>query len=344
MTRPWLAPVGAYCLLLAGCETPTEVPILETRWIVPFEETTISVDELLPDGVTVSPSGNEFDVSIDPFTASATLNTFLFLYCGPGCAALNGHRVPAPPFTASFEMSEDLPADVTAAMISSASIEIQIANGLSFDPIAGGGTFTVTISDGEGGAKLGQVVIDGATEVMPAGSTLTRTLSIDSKSIGKTFFASMDVVSVGGQVSVIDITDEITVTATTTSLLVGSATVNVRSHLVEFDAEPLDVEDIDIQLIDRIQEGSLLLDIVNPFGISVSATIVIGPTSKTLSIAANATSSPSITYTKAELRAWLSQPRVTFAGSGTTSDGSITVTPGLELTIGVTLDATVRQR
>ncbi|MCH7532223.1 MAG: hypothetical protein IIB36_10775 [Gemmatimonadetes bacterium] len=335
MKLPWLAPVAAGCLLFAGCEIPTEPPILEQRWIIPIEETTLSVEQLLPAGVAVS--GSNFSVSIDPFVTNQTLASS----CA-GCVALNGLTVPAPPFTTSFSASEDLPAGVTAAMISSASIEIQIANGFSFDPIAGGGTLTVTISDGQGGAELGQVVIDGATEAMTAGGTLTRTISIASKSIGTTFFASVDVVSKGGQVSLIDTSDQITVTATTTSLLVSSATVNVTGQSVEFDAEPLDVEDIDSQLIDRIQEASLVLDIVNPFGISVSATIVIGPTSKTLSIDASAASSTSITYTNDELRMWLGQPDITFSGSGTASGGSITVTPGQEMTIQVTLDATIR--
>ncbi len=327
--------VAAGCLLLAGCEYPTEPPILEQRWIIPIEETTLSVDQLLPAGVTVS--GSDFSVSIDPFVTVQTLASI----CA-GCAVLNGFTVPVPAFTASFGVSENLPGGVMGATISSASIEIQIANGFSFDPIAGGGTLTVTISDGQGGAELGQVVIDGATEAMTAGGTLTRTISIASKSIGTTFFASVDVVSKGGQVSLIDTSDQITVTATTTSLLVSSATVNVTGQSVEFDAEPLDVEDIDSQLIDRIQEASLVLDIVNPFGISVSATIVIGPTSKTLSIDASAGSSTSITYTNDELRMWLGQPDITFSGSGTASGGSITVTPGQEMTIQVTLDATIR--
>ena len=327
--------VSAGCLLFAGCEYPTDLPIVEQRWIVPIEETTLSVEQLLPTGVEVS--GSDFSVSIDPFSTSQALGNLC-----PACVALNGLTASAPPFTASFNASENLPADVTAAMISSASIDIPIVNGLSFDPIAGGGSLTITITDGQGGAELGQAVVDGATGgEMPANSTLTTTISIDSKNIGTTFFASVNVVSVGGQVALINTSQQITVTATTTSMLVSSATVNVSSRSVEFDDEPLDVEDIDSQLIDRIQEASLLLDIVNPFGISVSGTINIGPTSKTLSIDASTTSSTSITYTNAELRTWLGQPDITFSGSGTASGGSVTVSPGQEMTIDVTLDATI---
>ena len=152
----------------------------------------------------------------------------------------------------------------------------------------------------------------------------------------------MAVVSPGGQVALIDTSDQITVTTTTTSLLVSSATVTVGIQSVDFDPEPLDVEDIDSQLVDRIQSASLLLDIVNPFGISVSATIAIGPTSKSLSIDDSATSSTSITYTNSELESWLGQPGITFSGSGIASGGSITVSARDELTIQVTLDATIQ--
>jgi hypothetical protein len=121
------------CLLFVGCEVPTNPPILEQRWIVPIEEIVLSVDQLLPTGVTEV--GSNFSVSLDPFVTTSSLATMC-----PGCAALNGLTAPAPSFTASLTASENLPTDVSAATISSAEITVAIANGLSFDPIAGGGT------------------------------------------------------------------------------------------------------------------------------------------------------------------------------------------------------------
>ena len=323
------------CLLFVGCEVPTGLPELEQRWIVPIEETSLSVDELLPDGVSIS--GGNFSVAIDPFATNEALLTL----CGT-CAALNGLTVAAPAFASSFSVSENLPANVTAAQIASGTIQIVITNGLSFDPIAGGGTFTVTLSDGDGGAQLGQVVVDGATESMPGNSSRTETLSIGSASIGTTFFASVSVVSVGGQVTTIDITDEITVTATTTSLLVSSATVTVASQSVDFDPVELDLGDIDSDITDHIQSGTLILDVVNPFGVSVDGTLNIGPTTKSFSIASGSTSSTSINYTSSELQSFLGQDNITFSGSGTASGGSVTVSPGQEMLIEATLDMTIR--
>jgi hypothetical protein len=337
MKCSWMVPaLAAGCLLFVGCEVPTGLPEVEQRWIVPVEETSLSVDELLPDGVSVS--GGNFSVAIDPFATNETLLTF----CGASCSALNGFNVAAPAFAGSFSVSENLPANVTAAQIASGTIQIVITNGLSFDPIAGGGTFTVTLSAGDGGTQLGQVVVDGTTESMPGNSSRTETLSIGSASIGSTFFASVSVVSVGGQVTTIDTTDEITVTATTTSLLVSSATVTVASQSVDLDPVELDVADIDSDITDHIQSGTLILDVVNPFGVSVDGTLNIGPTTKSFSIASGSTSSTSISYTTSELQSFLGQDNITFSGSGTASGGSVTVSPGQEMLIEATLDMTIR--
>ena len=72
MNRFRMAPAAAAgCLLFAACEYPTGPPMLEHRWIIPIQETSMSVDELLPAGVVVS--GNDFSVSMDPFATSQSL-------------------------------------------------------------------------------------------------------------------------------------------------------------------------------------------------------------------------------------------------------------------------------
>ena len=335
MNRFWIAPAAAAgCLLFAACEYPTGPPMLEHRWIIPIQETSMSVDELLPAGIVVS--GNDFSVSMDPFATSQSLGAL----CG-ACAALNGLTALAPAFATSFNASENLPADVTAATISSASLEVQIANGLSFDPIAGGGSLTITISDREGGAELGQVVIDGATEEIPAFGTVTHTIRIGSADIGTTFFASVNVSSVGGQLALINTSQQITVTTTTTSLLLSSAMVNVSNQPVDLDEAELDVGDIDEELTDRIQDGNVILDVVNPFGVSVAGTLTIGPTSKSYSIPPDATSTVVIDYTADELRSILGQENITLSGSGTVSGGAITVRPNDEMLVTVSIDMTL---
>jgi len=332
MNRFRTVPIAlAGALLLGAWDIPTEAPILEQRWVIPVEKTTLGVDELLPDGVTVV--GSNFSVSVDPFTNNETLN----ILCA-SCGALNGLSTPVPAFNGSFSLSGGLPADVSATVISSGAISIQIQNGFSFDPIAGGGSLTVTLRDGPGGAQLGQTVFSGS---LPANGTTTQSIAISSATIGATFFASIDVTSPGGQVATMDISERLTATATTTSLLVSSVTVNVASQAVDLDPVDLDVEDIDADLTNHIISGSVILDVVNPFGVSISGTINIGPIAKSLAISANGTSQVTISYTGEELRSFLGQANVQFSGSGTASGGSVTVSPGQEMSIEATLDFTI---
>ncbi len=324
----------AGCLVIAACEVPTDPPLLEQRWVIPIEETTMSVGELLPTGVVVS--GNDFSVTIDPFSPSQSLGAA----CG-ACAAANGLTVPAPAFSDSFNASEDLPADVTAATISAASIEVSISNGFSFDPIAGGGTLMITLSDGQGGAELGQLTLDGASDSIPAFGTVTRTLTIGSASIATTLFASVDIVSVGGQVALINTSQQISVTMTTTSLLLSSATVNISNQSVDLETVDLDLGDIDEDLTDRIQYGNVILDVVNPFGVSVAGTLTIGATTKLYSIPSDANSTVIIDYTATELQSILGQDDITMAASGTVSGAMITVRPDDEMLVTASIDMTL---
>jgi hypothetical protein len=323
---------AAVAVLLVGCEIPTEAPILEQRWIIPLNETTLGVNELLPAGIVVS--GGNFDVSIDPVTMSEDLGTL----CA-SCVVLNGVTTTLPPFNGTFNSTSTLPSDVVSATIVSGSVEISIQNGLSFDPLENGGTLTITVTDGVGGAQLGQVVVSG--EPLAPGSTTIKTMAIAAANVGSTLDISAAMNAPGGQTVTINTSERATITATTTSLLVSSATVNVGSRSVNIQDVALDVAALDSVFTDRIVEGTIILDVVNPFGISVSGTVNIGPTSKSFSLGAGATSSVSISYTGAELRSFLGQSGVTFSGSGTATGGQVTVSPGQEMTIKATLDLTI---
>lgn len=323
---------------LAGCDIPTEVPILEQRWILPVENTTISVNEFLPSGVTVS--GNAFSVALAPFSTSATLGSFC-----PQCAPFQGVTAPAPAFQGTLTMSQSLPAGVSAATVQSGSINVAIQNGFNFDPIAGGGSVTITLRDGPGGRQLSQAVITGN---MAPGSTTTRILTLAPGAIGSTVVATTLVDSPGGQVTTIDNNRSITVTATPAPILVASATVNVTNRAVTIDPVELDVEDIDTEISDRIENGAILMDIVNPFGVALSVQVDInypgGKISKTLNIGSGATSTATLSYSGNDFRTFLGKSPVTLTGAGTVSAsaGSITVTPGQQATIDAKLDITLR--
>lgn len=323
---------------LAGCDIPTEAPILEQRWILPVDNTTISVTDLLPSGVTVS--GNNFSVTVGAVSAGKSLGEL----CS-GCAAANGLTVPVPAFTGSVSFTQTLPQNVAQATVVSGSAVIAVTNGFSFDPLSGGGSLTVTVYDGQGGKQIGQTVFSAP---LTSGGTSTRTLTLSPGAVGASLFVDAVLSSPGGQVATINTQQRLTVTATPNPILISSARVNVSSRTVNLAPVDLDVSDIDTELTDRIQNGSVILEVTNPFGIGVNAQLDIsypgGKISKTLSVASGATSTNTLSYTGDELRAFLGKSgvRMTGAGSVTASAGYITVTPAQQVLIKAKIDLTIR--
>jgi hypothetical protein len=336
--------LGLGLLVLAGCDFPTEAPDLEQRWIFPVESTTLDVAELLPSGVRVE--GSNFAMAVDEFTLLQTLGT-VCTACGP----LNGLTVPKPAFTTQFSVDQTLPADVESATLAGSTVSITIQNSFTFDPLrlpsGATGTLTVTLTDGPGGAQIGQVVIDGATETLAAGASVTKTTPVTG-TVGSTVTGVVDLDSpagAAGDLVTIDTSEGFTVTVTPGEVLIASATVNVDGQVVDLEAEPIDT-DLDEGLTNRIQQGTLILDVANPFGVSFDGSVNLGtvlePQTKSLSIPGSPTSQVTIPYTGAELQNVFGGTGVQFWGSGTISaPGPITVTPGQSITLEASIDFTI---
>lgn len=333
--RTLLAATAA-CVVLAGCDIPTEPPLIDQRWIIPVDETTLSVDELLPTSVTTV--GGDFDIAVDPVSASETLGNL----CGAACLLLNGLTAPVPAFQGSFSSSRSLPADVASAEVTGGSIDVTITNGFSFDPLANGGALVLTLTDDATGAALGTLSLDGATDALPAGGTTVYTVPLSPGTVTGALRATVDVDVPGGQTAQIDAADQVQVTAAVNELLVGSVTIDVTGTSVSFEDQQLDLEDVDSDIADRILGGTLVLEIENPFAVGVDGTIDIGTTSKSFSLAGAGSSTVTLTYTGDELRSFIGQPDVTFSGSGVANGTSLTIQPGQQMLIDATLDFTLR--
>ena len=178
------APVEKAVLLivvaaLSGCDVPTSLPIFDVRWVIPVEETSISVVELLPTDVTVV--GGNFEVTN---VADVVLSQTLDVLC-PDCIPFNGLTVDKPLFNLVYNQSGSLPADVVSVELVNASISLAMQNDLGFDPIrpavAAPGTMTITIHAVDAtGPELGRVVLDGnvATDSVPDGALTTVSLPL----------------------------------------------------------------------------------------------------------------------------------------------------------------------
>jgi hypothetical protein len=329
-----LVVIAAACASFAGCDIPTEPPVLEQRWILPVDEATMSVDELLPTAVAVN--GDAWDVSVDPIATGETLGTLC-----PACAPLDGLTAPVPAFHNAFSALQGLPADVLSAEVTGGSVHLTITNGLSFDPLEGGGTVTISISDDETGTLLGQVVLDGATDELVPGTATPVTLPLSAGTVTGGLRATTDVDAPGGMISEIDTSDQIHVDVAVLSLLVGSVTVDVQARSVSLDEKALDLEDIDEDIAAHIMSGAVILDVDNPFGVSLDGQIGIGSTYKAFSISGDDASEVELSYSGEELRSFIGQPGVTLHGWGTADGNAVTIQPGQVMTLKATLDFTL---
>ena len=326
---------------LSGCDVPTDVPIFDVRWVLPVEETSISVVELLPTNVIIA--GGNFEATPD-VVLSQTLGSLCTL-----CVGSSGVPVPKPAFLRTFNQTGSLPTDVVSAVLVGGSISLAIQNDLGFDPInpatapPAPGTFTVTLYDTDiTGPQLGQVILDGANgDAIPAGPS-TIPITLTTGTVSSTIFAEVSLDSPAGDDVPINLASGFTVTVGTVS--VSSATLVVNGLSVDLDPTNLDVGGIDTSIPDRILMGSLILDIQNPFDVGVTLDLDISglgfqTISKTnITISNGATSSVTVTYTADELRRFLGQADVLVSGAGTVVGGPATVTPTDEVVIEASLD------
>jgi hypothetical protein len=336
--------VFAALALLAGCDIPTSAPIVDSRWVVPSQSTSIGVGNLLPTGVTVTTDSSGFLVNAAP----ASLSRSLSLDCA-ACIPLNGLTAPVPPFVGNLSVNTSLPADVASGTLVGGTLQVAVTNGYSFDPLrpsaasaSAKGFAVITIKSG--GVVLGRDSVNGATSALPAnGGTLTRTIPLTGSFTGSSPLTMTVVVTCpGGDAAPIDVSRPITATVTPSNLRVNSASVNVVNRAVS-STTSMDLSGIDSTITNHVQSGSLLMTVTNPFAISGNLTARFSPDAaapivKTVPLAAG-TSSPSIPFSATELQALLGHNVVlTLSGTVTGTAGSVSISPKQVVLVNTHLD------
>jgi len=330
-----------------GCDIPTEAPEWEQRWIVSGEETTIDVESLLPDEITLTPDGSAFAVSVDPISFARTLGDLC-----TDCQPLDGLFVPKPAFVSSLEESATLPPEVSEATVQTGQIQVVATNGFPFDmlrPAAGvTGTLTMTLYDQSStGTLLDQIIVDGATESFGVGATLEETLEF-SGVISGPLVVVVEVDSPAGDAVTINIASTLTVDASVPTLNLSAVQVDVLGQEFTMDDTDLDVEDLDETLVDHLMSGAIVFEIENPWGIGATMTLTIDTPfetiTKPLTIPSGPESTVRVEFSQSELKAFLGQPNVFMGGSGMVSAavGSVSVTPDQLLTLDAKMDLVVR--
>ncbi len=334
---------------LSGCDYPTELPEFDVRWIVPLLEDTISVDQLLP-GTGVVISGANFQVDADTVTLNETLGSL----CS-ACLDSGGVPVPKPLFNLVYNQTGLLATDVVSVELASGSISLAIQNDLGFDPIrpapGSPGTMTVTVYDVDVlGRQLAQVTLDGAiiTDSLPNGALTTILLNLAPGTVSSTIFTEVTVFSPAGDPVPIDLNARLDITAAVGPVLVSSALIDVDGRSITLDSTTINVDQIDTDISNRIQNGSIILDIQNPFGVGVDLSFDISglgftTLQRAVSISSAATSTVTISYTGDDFRSFLGQSNVQASGAGAVvaPGGPATVTPTQELVFKASIDLTL---
>ena len=120
--------------MFAACDLPipTSAPSYDTEWNIPGKSTTISVNTLLPGGVTATSDNSAFQIAVSPSTSTFTRH--LGQDC-PACGLANGVTVPKPAFSGGGSENFALPATMSSATLVKDTLRVAVRNGFNFDPI-----------------------------------------------------------------------------------------------------------------------------------------------------------------------------------------------------------------
>lgn len=335
-------------LLAAGaCDVPSEAPEWETRWVLPGEETYISVQEFLPEGVFVVPGGEGFGALVPPVEFSRSLAQLC-----PACIPLDGVTVPKPPFTARFGEDLFLPAEVVSGSVVGGTLSLSLVNGLPFDPLnpggPGAGALRLSLLAGSGQQKgeIGYGELLGPADSLPAGSGGRVTAPISGTLLDPVEL-EVELISPSGDPVRIDIEDEIGAIATVADLLLSAIQIDASNRTVAILPVSLDVADLDQEFVDRVESGQIHLDVSNPLAATLDAQIVIrtpgaAPITRELTIPPGA-SQPSLDFSGAELKTILGRPETILEGSATVVGSAILLlAPDTRVTLRGELDLVVR--
>jgi hypothetical protein len=332
--------------VVSACEVPTRLPIWDQTWVIPGDSTRVSVSELLPKTgeLTVSTSGGQPVFALNLTTPAAVSRT-LGQVCAP-CAAANGTTVPKPAFSISDSTPVTLPTDLVAATIVSGGFAYTITNNFSFDPIrpsaAGApyGYFVIRVMNGTTLVALDSV--DGSTVAIGKnGSTIQRPLplNINGGSLAITSAKPVQIYltlnSPQGDPVTINTNQSFSVSILPLPIALSQAQVQVSNQTITAAQTSVDLSSVsDQSLINRVQGGTLHLNIASPFGVqgTLTASFAIPGTAtnivKSVPLTTAATQTVDVSLTAAELRSLLGHnATLSVSGSVSSPTGSVTLTP-----------------
>jgi hypothetical protein len=329
-------------LLLAACDIPTVVPKLETKLLLPVEATAVGVAALLPSSVQVVDARFRFTTA-----ATAMAPRSLGSMCGTPCVAVQGLTVAKPAFSDSGTAVLSLPVDVTGATLSGGALDIAVTHNLGFDVLRPSGATqqgTLRIIARNSGRVIGTTTID---EAFPSGTTLQRTLAVAPGDVTGDVVVSIVLQSPAGGSAAgdrvrIDTNASLSASLAPATIDASSARVLVQQKQVSIDDVAVDLSAIDDGTSRRVQAGTAVLTIDNPFAVAGTLDVrLVRPgfiLTKPVPLAAGHNSAR-IPLNIDEIRALLGHT-LTMSARGPVSSGSgaVSVQPGQKIGIATSIE------
>jgi hypothetical protein len=315
-------------LSLTACDIPTAVPHWDTTWAVPVSNLELAVSSLLPNGITVTPDGRAFELSIGGSRTEDRLGGIC-----DACEDLHGQMAPKPAFTSVVESGASLPDGFVSGSVIGGQALIELYHDFGFDPIRPSdmvrGSITILIMSA--GDTLATDIIDGVIEDFPSGTRKLRTLPFRHTGLRDAIEISVIFDSPAGDLAHINSSSHFEMIMAPSIIQLPEARVRVQNQLVELDENSIDVVGGD-SFINRIQHGAIVLDIDNPFQITgaLSLTLSAPGVSIVRQIAiAPGGSERRVEFTGPELRSVLKGEEATMRAVGSVSavGESVTIRP-----------------
>lgn len=313
------------------------MPRFEQTWNLPAPNTNVSVASLLPAGntVTILPDSSAFDVVV---AAGSSSSNSVGSYCSQ-CLAQNGTTALKPAFDLTFSNTRPMPADVVSGAVTSGTVNVQLTNNLSFDPIrvrtgAGQQGYIAIILVTTGGQVLGRDTVHGGTQAWLPGAVLNRSFQLTTGNVGTSISTQIHLFSPAGDTAVtMNALGTVSSSVSVPALRVGTVGINVSSRPLTSAPDTLDLAGMGA-LGDRVVSGALEMRITNPFAITgnlgMRFAYGLGPSdaiTKTITITPGTLAPQKIQLDSAEMALLMGNEVAITVTGAVSSAGAVTVTP-----------------
>jgi hypothetical protein len=265
LRRLLLSAAGVGLAILAACELP-EAPEWDIGVMAPFSSDPLSIVDFLPGLVAVDSVDGQAVFSVEAQQDNVAYS--LAEMC-PDCLAWEGQTVAVPTFeyTDSLEVTFS-DADLVSVEILSAALVLRVHNNLNFDPLRPNadppGYVALAVRDLGSGTLIDSLLVSGASDPLPAGASLERTLDINDAELIDGFRIVFHAFSPGdGQAVQIDNSLTTVFEASLDTIMAVAVTVVVDADTLDerFGAEV--EQDVREELAKRVQSAVYELKLIH---------------------------------------------------------------------------------